>query len=70
MSVVLDSEAEMPLFRISGALEDILARSHQFDPRQRKVGKMIGIGSFTLDQKSIERFGIRNGGKPAAYAKQ
>ena len=31
VSVVLDSEAEMPLFRISGALKDILARSDQFN---------------------------------------
>jgi len=66
VSVVLDSKPEMPLFPISGALEDILARSHQFDDRERKVGKMIGIGSLTLDQKIIERFGIWNAGKLAA----
>ena len=66
MSVVLNGEAEVPLLRIAGAFEDILPGSHQLDDRQGKIGKVIRIGSLTLYQKLVERFGIRIGGKLSA----
>jgi hypothetical protein len=43
----------VPLFRVPRAFEDILAWSHQLDDRQRKVGKMIGIGSLTLASRFL-----------------
>jgi hypothetical protein len=50
MSVVLYGETEVPLFRVPRTFENILTWSHQLNYRQRKVGKMIGIGSFALDK--------------------
>src|SRR6202030_2968926 len=63
VSVVLYSKTEVPLFRVTRAFENILAWPHQLDYGQRKVGKMIGICSLTLDQKLVESFGIGLGGK-------
>ena len=69
MRVVLNRQAEVALFRIARTLQDVLARSDQLDDCQREISKVIGIGGLALDQKIVERFGIRNGGKcPPSFA--
>jgi hypothetical protein len=48
----------MALLGIAGAFQDVLARTHQFDDRQRQIGKVIGIRCLARRQEVVERFRI------------
>src|ERR1700690_3259230 len=58
VSVVLHGETEVALFRVTWAFQNILAWPHKLNDCQRKIGKVIWVGSFTFDQKLVEGFGI------------
>ena len=63
VGVVLYCEAEVAGRGVAGEFENIFARPDQLDDGEREVGKMIGVGGFTLEQKFVKRFGIGIGRK-------
>ena len=63
VSVILDRQAEVARRGIAGALENVFSGADQLDDSKREVSKMIGVGGFALQEKIVQRFGIRVGRK-------
>ena len=61
--VVLDREAKVSLYRLSGTFQNVFARADQLDDCQRDVGKVIRISCLSLKQEIIQSFGIGIGRK-------
>jgi len=55
MRVVADRQSEMPARIFAGPLDDVFAAADQLNDRERKIGKMIGVGRLPLFEKCGQR---------------
>jgi hypothetical protein len=68
MGVIVSRQREVSLGLGARPRDDILARPHELDHRQRDVRVVGCVGGLSLLQKGIERAGIRFGGQRFAIA--